>query len=158
MFANRLILLLPLIASFSVAASPLDGEWKIVWSCEGATGAYAERCAEGLRDFFLLDLWTTGNSICGSHIATGHLGNRVDEGDLLDGKPTVTGNVDGDVANVGFRSAWGATGTATIRLEGSTLHWKILTQTDGQSWLPQDAVLLRQAAPAKTESPVCTVQ
>jgi hypothetical protein len=158
MITNRLILLLPLIASFSVAASPFDGEWEVIWSCEGATGVYAERCAEGFRDFFLLDLWTTANSVCGLHVSTGHLGNRVDEGDLLDGKPTVTGSVDGDVAKVGFRSAWGATGTATIRLEGSRLHWKVLAQHEGESWLPQDAVLLKQPTPSKTESRVCTLQ
>jgi hypothetical protein len=93
---NRLFLLLLITVGCSAtAASPLDGEWTVVWSCKGATEFYAERCAEGRRDYFTLDLYTDGKSLCGFHIATAHLGNRVDEGDLLDGRPTITGTANG---------------------------------------------------------------
>jgi hypothetical protein len=158
MTAHRFLPFLLLIASISASASPLDGEWEVIWSCKGATGAYSERCAQGARDHFLLDLWSTGKSLCGLHLATAHLGNRVDEGDLLDGGPTITGSIQGDIANVRFRSAWGATGTATIRVVGSRLHWAVLSQAEGESWLPDDAVLLRKPAPLKTESRACTVE
>lgn len=159
MNAKRYTLLLALIVGFSASASPLDGEWEVVWPCNGATGVYAKRCAEGLRDYFSLELWTAGNSICGFHMATGHLGSRVDDGNLIDGEPTIKGVVDdGGIAKVEFRSAWGATGMATIRVAGSNLDWKILTITEGQSWLPNEAVLLKQSAILKGKRRECSLK
>ncbi len=156
MLMSRRFFLLPLLlASLSAAASPLDGEWKVIRPCDGATGIYAERCSEGMRDYFWLDLWTNGDSVCGFHISTGHLGSRVDEGDLLNGRPTITGLADGAVAKVHFRSAWGATGTATIRVEDQKLNWEVLDQTEGQSWIPRQAILLKQQVSSKKERREC---
>ena len=137
------------------AAGPLDGEWKFTWSCEGATGMYAESCARGDRDYFFLELWTKRNAVCGFHTATAQLGNRVDEGDQLDGNPTITGTVDGTSATVTFRSAWGATGTATLQVEGDKLQWKILTQSEGMSWVPKMATLDKQSPSIKAAVRKC---
>ena len=142
----------------NAAASPFDGKWSIEWPCEGAVGIYVEMCAQGSRDYFLLDLWTTGSAVCGSHIATAHLGNRVDDGGQLDGNPTLTGTMDGSSAKVEYRSAWGATGLATLQVEGDQLRWKVQSQSEGVSWLPDDAVLKKLPLAGRTALRDCRLQ
>jgi hypothetical protein len=156
LFSVRWLFVLGLaIRCVTSSAAPLDGEWKFTWSCEGATGMYAEECAQGARDYFLLELWTEKDAVCGFHTATAPLGNRVDEGDLLDGNPTITGTVDGTSAKVTFRSAWGATGSATLQVEGDKLQWKILTQSEGMSWVPKMATLDKQSPSIKAAVRKC---
>jgi hypothetical protein len=145
-------LALLLVATSNASASPIDGQWKVVWSCDGVTGVYAERCANGERDFFWLELRTAGPSICGFHIATGQMGSKVDEGDLLDGAPTIVGSLNGNAAQVSFRAVRGATGVASIRVTGEKLEWKILKQSE-DSWFPKNAVLTKQ--PAGETPPKC---
>ncbi len=43
-------------AGAQASPSPIDGSWQLEFSCKGATGMYADRCAEGDRDNFTLDL------------------------------------------------------------------------------------------------------
>jgi hypothetical protein len=59
---------------------------------------------------------------------------------------------------VAFRSAWGAKGTATIRVAGRKLYWNVLDQTEGESWIPDKAVLIKRRGPSKTQSRECPAQ
>lgn len=154
---SRVLWLMLLATCLSAQASQdrLQGDWQVVWSCKGAIGSFADRCAEGDRDYFKLSLVVRDNHICGLHTATAHLGNRVDEGDLLDGKPTIEGVTSGLTANVNFRSAWGATGVAKIDLAAGKLHWHVITQSEGDSWIPKDAVLIKQSESGSDAKNVC---
>lgn len=124
--------------------SPFDGAWHITYPCKGSTGVYEKMCAEGSRDYFELYFWSQGASICGTHSATGHLGNRIDE---VDGwTPSITGHIEGKAANIAFRSSWGASGHARISIKGNRLHWKMTDEipnpvSGNLSWMPRDAVL-----------------
>jgi hypothetical protein len=142
------------MGSLPVIGSPLDGHWEKTWSCKGSTGIFAKRCAQGDQDSFYLDLWSSGKAICGLHLATGQLGLRVDDSDDED-HPSIKGNVKGATATVKFESSWGATGTASIRVVGRKLYWKILHQTNDQSWIPDQAVLLKQPGSSKKEALKC---
>lgn len=102
---------------------------------------YAQRCAEGVQDYFELDLWSDGDRLCGTHSATAHLGNRVDEDE--DWTPSVAGRINGDSAVVRFHSHWGAWGRAKISVLGGKLIWKVLDQDDGVSWIPKQAQLTK---------------
>lgn len=157
MHSRRLwpLLLLATCLSARASQSPLQGDWQVVWSCRDAVGAFADRCAEGDRDYFRLSLVIRDNQVCGLHIATAQLGNRVDEGALLDGKPTLEGLARGHTANVNFRSAWGATGVARIALADGKLHWRVVTQSDGTSWIPKDALLVKQSESGGDAKRVC---
>lgn len=136
-------LLLGTVSAVAVAGqSPFTGDWKHVWSCKGATGIYAQRCASGIRDEFELNLIASGHRICGLHFATAQLQNKVDEGDLAGPGPSITGTFSGDTAHVQFHSTWGGSGTAKLTLRGDTLHWKIM-QEQGMAWLPIDAQLAK---------------
>jgi hypothetical protein len=140
---------LALLAVCSLWAGPgnaasTDGQWKVVWPCTEASGPYKDRCSNhSYWDYFELDLWSEGDRLCGDHAATAHLQNKVDEtGDEMDG-PSIRGDVTGDTARVSFRSPWGATGQATIRIDGDQLRWDIITRDKGQSWIPEHEVLHR---------------
>src|SRR5450830_1487092 len=93
-----LFILVGVLAANHATASPLDGDWKEVFSCQGATGQYEELCRSGVRDYFELRLWTRDGKICGFHDATSHLGNRSDDGENIDGKPSVVGVTHGNQA------------------------------------------------------------
>ncbi|MBV8474364.1 MAG: DUF1311 domain-containing protein, partial [Hyphomicrobiales bacterium] len=55
-----------------------EGRWSETYPCN----LDKEECG-GRSDMFSLDLWSSGARLCGSHIATAHLGNRVDENDSM---------------------------------------------------------------------------
>ena len=140
-----------LVTMAQADSSTIDGDWKLVWSCEGATGMYAERCKEGDRDYFELYLWSTGNRLCGVHAATAQLGNKVDEDENTD-IPWLTGSFKGNSATVIFHSGEKATGKATIKVIKNKLYWKVTKQESDPndqfsfSWIiPKEAILLRQA-------------
>jgi hypothetical protein len=136
--------------------SSFEGEWVIVWPCAGSTGIYADRCAEGIRDLFVLDISVFEKKICGFHLASGQLGNKVDDGTMLDGNPTITGSIQKDLAKVVYRSAWGATGTAAIRVRGKKLYWTVLTESNDESWFPSRAVLTKRSGVSRKTLDVCS--
>lgn len=124
---------------------PFKGNWVLVYPCKNATGLYAERCHQGARDMFsLYDLTQVGAQLCGYHLATAHLGNRVDEGDLSGNGPSIYGVVHGNVARIRFRSGrTGEIGHATLTRKADTLVWHVTKplQRWEESWIPNDAVL-----------------
>ncbi len=139
-------LLLGTVPAIAVASQgSFTGVWKREWSCKGATGFYAQRCASGIRDVFELTVIASGHSICGLHFATAQLQNRVDEGDLVGTGPSITGTFSGDTAHLQFHSSWGGSGTATLTLHGNSLHWQIVRE-QGMAWLPIEAHLKRVSA------------
>jgi uncharacterized protein len=137
----------------SASASPIVGIWKKEYSCVEATGIFEERCKKGERDVFELAIQVNGAHVCIIHMATAGLGNRVDE--VEDLQPSMTGKVNGNVATVRFRSAWGGTGTAMLRVEGNSLHWKVNAKNKGESWIPDEAVLPRIPAGPYDRMPEC---
>lgn len=137
----------------SAGASPLAGIWKKEYACDQATGPFEERCRQGQRDKFQLSIIVHGDRICALHVVWANMGNRVDE--VEDRQPSMTGKVNGNVATVGFRSTWDGTGTATMRVEGNTLHWKVTAKDEGESWIPDDAVLQRVPADRYDRMPDC---
>src|SRR5580698_5249186 len=102
----------------------LNGTWEFEYSCAGATGVYADRCAAGDRDDFTLSIAQSGNRFCGGYEATAQLGNHVDDGDLKDWTFTPTSD---QTFHVHFHLS-GTVGEAEIRLSGDKLHWSTLTE------------------------------
>lgn len=137
----------------SAGASPLVGFWKKEYGCEGASGIYEDRCRQGERDVFQLAIQVSGAHVCITHMATSGLGNRVDE--VEDLRPSMTGELNGKVATVRFHSTWGGTGSATLRVEGNTLHWKVGAKDDGQSLIADEEVLARVGAGPHDSLPDC---
>ena len=135
---------------------PFSGNWSHEYSCDGATGVYADRCKEGDRDVFQLNLTQEARQICGFHVATGQLGNKVDEGDLSGNGPSIFGTVDGNVATIHFRSTGtGEVGEATLTLTHDTLIWHVLQPSKNESWIPNDAVLNRADFPGGFQKTEC---
>lgn len=141
------------VRTASPGASPIAGVWQKVYSCERATGVYEDRCRRGDRDVFQLWITVSGDRICIDHLATGRLGNRVDQTQTLE--PSMNGTADGASATVRFVSAWEGTGTASLRVQGNTLYWKVDTKDQGESWIPDEAVLSRAPAGAHGRMPAC---
>ncbi|MFM0644139.1 hypothetical protein PQR14_07390 [Paraburkholderia bryophila] len=125
------------------ASGAFDGNWIFKYSCNGTTGVFADRCRRGEGDSFtLINLTESGNRVCGYHVATGYVQNKVDEGDLDGGGPSIYGAVSGDTATVRFRSAWnGAVGIATMTRRKGSIVWHVVKPLTEQSVFPDDAVL-----------------
>ncbi|MFS2217973.1 lysozyme inhibitor LprI family protein [Telluria sp. Tellsp104] len=133
--------------------SPLVGIWKKEYSCDQLSGIYAERCKQGQRDKFQLSIVVQGDNVCALHVVWANMGNRVDE--IEDLQPSMTGKTNGNTATIRFSSTWGGTGTATLRVQGSELHWKVSGKDEGESWIPDEAVLVRVPAVASDRMPEC---
>ena len=130
-------------APASARASPLDGTWKIVFPCKSVgEGEYPKRCAAGDRDHFILDLWSQGDLLCGTHELALNLGDQLDESVPAD--KAIAGRITGRSATVTFH-IWSASGHATLRVRGGKLHWDVVDQDKGFSQgIPTHVVLLRQ--------------
>jgi uncharacterized protein len=137
----------------SASASPLVGIWKKEGSCDQLSGIYEERCKQGERDKFELSIVVDGDHVCALHVVWANMGNRVDE--VEDLQPSMTGKTDGITATVRFSSTWGGTGTATLLVQGNSLHWKVNAKDKGESWIPDEAVLQRMPAAAYDRMPEC---
>ncbi|TQK11422.1 lysozyme inhibitor LprI family protein [Herbaspirillum sp. SJZ107] len=137
----------------SASNSPLVGVWTKEFSCDPLSGIYAERCKQGQRDKFELSIVVEGDHVCALHVVWANMGNRVDE--IEDVQPSMTGKTDGNRATVRFTSTWGGTGAATLRVEGDSLHWKVTGKDNGESWIPDEAVLQRIPAGAYDRMPEC---
>jgi hypothetical protein len=121
---------------------PFNGDWTVTFSCEGATGVYAERCKDGIRDSFVIaGLTQVEDRICGHHMASIQLGNKVDENGSVE-MPSVEGVIDGGVAHVVFRTAADQEGKALMEIKEGMLYWKII-QGPEMSILPKVAILTR---------------
>jgi hypothetical protein len=114
---------------------------------------YAQRCAEGVQDRFELTLWVDGRRLCGTHAATAHVGNRVDEDE--DWTPSLLGTFDRNSALVKFQSHWGGSGHARLERKGGKLYWDVVDQDGGTSWMPDHAVLSRKPDDALPTSATC---
>jgi hypothetical protein len=143
-------LILALLGGFwstpiAAQGSLFDGEWGVSYPC-----LLTSNECKGRSDVFTLTLWSTGDRLCGDHLATGNLGNRVDEEDLI-GSPSIIGTAQGTEATVAFRSAWGAAGHAQLALVDGGLRWHITesheTDQGAGSWLPSAATLMRSSGP-----------
>jgi uncharacterized protein len=137
----------------SASNSPLVGIWRKDFSCDRLSGIYEERCKQGERDKFQLSIVVEGRRVCALHVVWANMGNRVDE--VEDVQPSMTGKADGNMATVRFSSKWGGTGTATLRVEDDSLHWKVTGKDKGESWIPDEAVLQRIPAAAYDTMPEC---
>lgn len=133
--------------------SPLIGIWKKEYSCDQLRGIYAERCKQGERDKFQLSIVVEDDNICALHVVWARMGNRVDE--VEDLQPSMTGKTNGNTATVRFNSTRGGTGIATLRVQGSELRWKVSGKDEGESWIPDEAVLVRVPAVAFDRMPEC---
>jgi uncharacterized protein YecT (DUF1311 family) len=144
MYRQRIAMLTDQAKRVPPPSPSFNGLWKLVYSCADATGIYADRCKAGQQDYFEIRLWSDGNKLCGTHVATAQLGGKVDE---TDGTPTsITGQIQQNSATVTFHSAWGGNGKASITRVGDTLRWKVISRDDGQSWIPSEATLSYRAS------------
>ena len=69
----------------------------------------------------------------------------MDEVTAESGQPSITGEINGNVATVKFRSGYPDStggGTARLTLRGAYLYWQIL-KSDGEHYLPKSARLTR---------------
>jgi len=137
----------------SASNSPLVGIWKKEFSCDQLSGIYEQTCKQGERDKFQLSIVVEGDHVCALHVVWANMGNRVDE--IEDVQPSITGKTDGNTATVHFSSTWGGTGTATLRVEGDSLHWKVTGKDQGESWILDEALLQRIPAGAYDRMPEC---
>jgi uncharacterized protein len=137
----------------SASASPLVGIWKKEFSCDQLSGIYEERCKQGERDKFQLSIVVEGDHVCALHVVWTNMGNRIDE--VEDLQPSMTGKTDGNTATVRFSSTWGGTGTATLRVQGNSLHWRVSVKDKKESWIPDEGVLQRIPAAAYDRMPNC---
>jgi hypothetical protein len=139
------------------ASGPFDGNWTFKYSCEPATDLFADRCLRGEGDSFaLFDLTQEGDHICGYHVATGYGQNKVDEGDLDGGGPSIYGTVVGNVATVRFRSArTKAFGVATITRNKTMIVWRVTKPISGLNLFPDEAVLSRDVSALAYQPLVC---
>jgi hypothetical protein len=71
---------------------------------------------------------------------------RIDAMIPEDGNPSIFGIVQGKTARVKFQSGYSeATGEALLTLKDeNTLDWKILNVTDGEIYIPGEAILKRK--------------
>jgi hypothetical protein len=128
------------------AASRLDGAWEIRYPL-----APDQKCPTCTDDLFSLELWSSGDRLCGVHLASAHAGHKVDE--VEDYTPSIAGRLSGGEAEVTFASSWGGRGEARLKLTGGKLQWDV-TRQSGQSWIPDHAILSRK--PVRRELPaVC---
>jgi uncharacterized protein len=148
-YASRIAELRARLAS----PSPLVGIWKKEFSCAQLSGVYEQRCKQGERDKFQLSIVVESGHVCALHVVWANMGNRVDE--VEDLQPSMTGKANGNTATVRFSSTWGGTGTATLRVQGNELHWKVSEKDEGESWIPDEAVLERVPAVAFDRMPEC---
>jgi hypothetical protein len=131
---------LAVLASSRLLASPFDGNWSATYPCTLG----AAECRDRSADLFNLELWSQGKNLCGTHLATAHLGDRVDENDSV--KPSISGTVRGNNAIVSFvSSSWGGSGHARLTISGKRLRWHTLDRL-GTTWLPGDTMLTRDSA------------
>jgi hypothetical protein len=137
--------------------SRLDGTWKFEYSCEGATGIYADRCAAGERDYFTLAIVKDGGRYCGWYDMTFQMGNHDDAGDLSDWTFTPMP----DQAFYVHYHLYGTVGEASIRVAGNELRWNLLDRKpDGEDVLwtsvaPQIATLIKQSPDKVRHAPHC---
>lgn len=140
------------------ASGPFEGNWTFKYSCDGATGPYAEQCLRGEGDSFsLYELTQDGNRICGYHVATAYGQKKVDEGDLTGSGPSIYGTVADNVATVQFRAWTGAIGVATITLRKDSIVWHVVKRIDEQNWFPDDAALSRVISDLSYPSTTCGI-
>jgi hypothetical protein len=142
-FAAAILLLMsPCISTAQQYDSPFEGDWKVEFSCgEGATGVYAERCKEGMKDIFVIfGLTQAKNQVCGNYVASIQLGNKVDEASDPQ-SPGMDSYIEGDTAYVIFGDAI-AGGRATIQIKEGKLYWKVTHRWD-RHILPNEAILTR---------------
>ncbi len=134
------------IGSVQEETKPFRGNWKIRWPCTGEeTGVYAQRCSEGIEDYFeIINLTQSSNKLCGFHIATAHKHNRIDEGDLSGSGPSIWGTLTGNYAEVQFRSRTGGIGNAVMRVEGKKLFWEVTKRAEGGEFIPLNAILIHE--------------
>lgn len=137
------------VNSSSGSNDSLAGVWVQVYPC-------VKNCADSFRDQFELRIQQTGIRVCGQHLSTAQMGNRVDE---IEGSGfSILGKVGGEGAEVYYSSSWGGKGRASMRIVDNILVWTVLSH-EGESWMPQQGWLIRKAASAGlTECPVETAQ
>ncbi len=102
----------------------LDGHW-----VDNSTG-------------FVLDLYQNWKAVYGQHLIVAQNGNKIDSMEA-----SINGQLEGRTVSVDFQSSFSKTaGQAEITYQddGSIL-WKIITPPDGEYYLPEEAVLTRNA-------------
>lgn len=132
----------------SAHTDAIEGVWKYIFSCAGATGIYHDRCADGERDYFSLAVSRFGTKFCGSFQETAQLGNHVDDGDLNDWNIIPMGN---DDYRIHFHLT-GTVGEALVHVDGDKLYWRKVSERqhdEGQpsAWTmspPGSIIMLRQ--------------
>jgi hypothetical protein len=143
-----LIVLAALATAVAAAQAPAQGADSV--KAVDLTGPWQwEQGKESLD----LTLEQHGTVITGYHSAVGQRGAKVDEVTADSGQPSITGEINGNVATVKFRSGYPDStggGTARLTLRGSFLYWEI-TKTQGEHYLPRTARLTRVKARAKPQ-------
>ncbi len=100
----------------------------------------------GKDRLFILELEQQGSKITGRFATADAAEKAIDKIDN-NKPPTLTGTVSGGVATVSFTSsATNVKGRGKITAGKDGLTWKLLSQSDGELWVPEKAMLSRQKA------------
>jgi hypothetical protein len=121
--------------------------------CLHASATPAGACGPDEQDGFTLIVRVDGGRLCAAHSVSVHAGGHYDAAD--DAQPSITGRTSGNDAAVRFESAFGGTGTATLRVHGNSLQWQVVTQDGNESWIPLKAQLHRIPARRFDRMPSC---
>lgn len=132
-------LVLVLLPPFAAAnAEDFGGVW-VAALCPSGVQRASGKCSN-----FVLELHQKDGRLCGAHFFANGDASETDEG----GAPSLTGEIDGNAAQVVAVSTRGA---APVRLQvemkklNGALHWKRLDEPAGNYLLPQTARLSKSA-------------
>ena len=102
------------------------------------------------RANFDMTLSVENNTIKGNHCIVAQAGRRIDcelgnDDTSIEKKFSIKGTISNGVASVSYESTYSGTkGTAEIRvLPNGKLEWKIINEADGQTYFPNNAILIK---------------
>lgn len=107
--------------------------------------------SEGEEYGFFIYLEQEGDKIRGGYSAVvGKNGRRIDG--IPGESENISGIIEGDVAEITFKSDWGGIGKAKITPKGNQIEWEIIKGTEkGKFLCPYTSVLNRQNGKAENE-------
>ncbi len=147
-------------SNFAIA-SPFEGEWRAAWECPNPT-ENENKCVnypnfDEAPDYFQIELWASGNWICGEFHSSILEGNRVDDGTLVEEAPKPNEKSGKDVLHVVLLGGGDRKGTATIQVRGNRLYWKA-DVTEGEFAMPYGFKLYKYSNVVKDHRTNCPTE
>lgn len=93
---------------------------------------------------FNMILFVSGNKINGRHCIIAQKGKKIDCSD--ENEYSIEGTISNGIASINYKSSYSSTkGTAEIKvLPNGNLEWKIIGKASGQTFFPNEAILVKK--------------